>query len=48
MSKTKIINASEEEMKMVMSIYIMPETGFYEAVKSTPSIMDDPYAHVIE
>ena len=31
-----------------MQIELMPETGAYETMKSAPSIMDDPSAHVLE
>ena len=48
MSKTKIIKTSAEEMETMIQIYLMPATGAYETVKSKPSILDDPSAHVIE
>ena len=47
MSKTKIIKPYEYAMKMIMQIYLMPSTGDYDTVKSIPSRMDDPYAHVL-
>ena len=31
---------------MMMRRYIIPETGVYDTVKSTPSRMVDPYTHV--
>ena len=48
MSKTKIIKPYEYAMTMIMQIYLMPSTGDYDTVKSTPSDMDDPSAHVLE
>ena len=33
---------------MIMQRESMPATGEYATVKSTHSIMDDPYAHVTE
>ena len=32
---------------MMIQIYIMPATGVYYTVKSTPSKHYDPYAHVL-
>ena len=48
MSKTKIIKPSEYAMEKIMQIDLMPSTGVYDTVKSSPSIMDDPSAHVLE
>ena len=47
MSKIKIINPSAEAMTVVILIDVIPENVAYETVKSIPSIMDDPYAHVL-
>ena len=47
MSKQKTIKPSADAMAVMMQIYLMPKTGPYETVKSTTSIMDDPYAQVI-
>ena len=47
MSKTKIMKHSKDAMEMITKREIMVETGAYETVKSTPSRMDDKYAHVM-
>ena len=47
-SKTKIISPSEDSIEIMMQRERIPATGAYDTVKSTPSIMDDPYAHVLE
>ena len=44
----KIIRPSADAMAMKMRGYRMPPPGEYEAVKSTPSSMDDPSAHFME
>ena len=48
MSKTKIMRPSADVITVIMQREQMPATGLYDTVKSTPSSMDDPYAHVIE
>ena len=47
MSKTKIIRPSVDAIVMIMRRERMPATGAYDKVKSTPSSMDDPSAHVL-
>ena len=47
MSKIKIINPSSYEIAMMTRIYLMPATGAYETVKSTPSRMEDKLSTVI-
>ena len=48
MSKIKIINPSVDTISMMLKSYLMLGTGEQGTVKSTPSKMYDPYAHVIE
>ena len=47
-SKKKITSPSEDSIVMMMQRERMPYTGEYETVKPTPSIVDDPSAHVLE
>ena len=35
-------------MSMMIRRYIILSTGVYETLKSSPSIMDDTYAHVLK
>ena len=46
-SKTKTINPSADAIIMVIQREWIPDTGVYDTVKSTPSIMDDTFAHVM-
>ena len=48
MSKTKIMRPSEDAIDMMMKMDQIPATDAYDTVKSTTSIMDDTYEHVIE
>ena len=48
MSKTKIIRPSADAILMNTQKDWMPATSAYDTVNSTPSRMDDPYAHVLE
>ena len=48
MSKIKRIDTYEYAITMMIHRYIIPATSVYETVNSTPSIVDDPSAHVIE
>ena len=48
MSKTNIMRPSTEVIAMIMWRERMPYICAYYTVKSTHSIMDDPYAHVLE
>ena len=47
MSKTNKMRPSADEISMIMRRSRISYIGAYDTVKSTPSIMDDPYAHVI-
>ena len=47
-SKTKLIQPYAFSLAMMMQGYLMPATGTYDKVKSTPSIMYDTSKHVIE
>ena len=47
-SKKKIIRPSADTISMMMQMEHMPDTGAYDTVNSTPSIMDDLSAHVLE
>ena len=47
-SNTNIMRPYAEAIAMIMHRERMPATGAYNTLKSTPSIMDDPYAHVLE
>ena len=38
---------SSDAMLMMIQRDLMAETGVYDTVNSTPSSMDDPYAHVM-
>ena len=44
----KIINPSSDEIKMMIQRDLIPETGVYQKVNSTPSIMNYPSTYVIE
>ena len=48
MYKRKIIRPSTDAVSMMMQREWMPDTGEYNTVKSNPSSMDDPSAHVLE
>ena len=48
MYKTKLIIPFSEAMEMMIQGYLIPATGAYETVKSTPSIKDYPYAYGFE
>ena len=48
MSNTRRIENSSDAMAMTMKRDLMPATGAYDTVKSTPSSMDGPKAHVLE
>ena len=48
MSKTKIMRPSVDAIAVITRREMMPSTGEYDKVKSTPSSMDDPSAHVRE
>ena len=48
MPNTKIIRLSTEAIAMIVWRERMPATGTYDTVKSTPSSMDYPSAHVLE
>ena len=48
MSKIKIFNTSAYSSAMIIRRYIMPATGAYETVNSTPSGIYYTSAHVIE
>ena len=48
MSKTKIMRPSIDAIAVIIQRERMPAKGAYDTVKSTPSIVDDPYEHVIE
>ena len=48
MSKKKIIKPCTDAVAMMIQRDLIPETGVYETVKSTPSIMDNTYIHVLE
>ena len=47
-SKTKRTRPSEDSIAMVVRRDWMPDTGEYYTVNSTPSIMDDPSAHILD
>ena len=44
----KIINPSSDEIKMMIRRDLIPATGVYKTVNSTPSIMNYPSTYVIE
>ena len=48
MSKREIIMPSADAIAMMMWKDRIPDTGEYYTVKSTPSIIDDPFAHVLD
>ena len=48
MSKTKLIGISVDSITMVMQREQMTVTGAYDKLKSTPSIMDDLSAYILE
>ena len=48
MSNKKIIKPYEDAMTIIMQIDLMPSTGDYDTLNSSPSRMDDPSAHVLE
>ena len=48
MYKIKIINPYSDVIEMIIQRDLIPETGSYETVKSTPSIMGYPYVQVLE
>ena len=43
-----MIIPSSDEIMTTIQRYFMIATGEYETVKPTPSIMDNPYAQVLE
>ena len=43
MSKTKTIRPSADAIAMMVRMELIPETVLYDTVKSTHSIMDDPF-----
>ena len=47
MSNKKIIKPTAKELTMMIQRDIMPTNGAYKKFKSTPSHMDDTYAHVL-
>ena len=47
-SYTKIMRSSVEAVAMIIQRERMTATGSYDTVNSTPSSMDDPYAHVLD
>ena len=47
MSNTKRIKPSEDSIAMMIRRDLMPATGEYETVKSTTSILYDPYVNVL-
>ena len=47
MPKIEIINLSADAITMGIQRYLIPETGMYETVKSTPSILYYLSAHVL-
>ena len=48
MSKTKIIKPDADSIAIIMQRDIMPATGTYETLNSSPSIMDYPSARALE
>ena len=48
MSKTKIMRPSVDAIAVITRREMMPSTGEYDKVKSTPSRMYDLYANVIQ
>ena len=48
MLETKIIRPSVDAIVKMMRRDRMPVTVVYDKVKSTPTIMDDTYAHVLK
>ena len=48
MYKTKIIKPSADAMEMMIQRELVTETGAYETVKSTTSIIDDTSANALE
>ena len=44
----KIMRPSADHIFMMLRREWMPATSTYDTMKSTPSIMDDPSAHVLE
>ena len=47
-SNTNIMRTSEDSIDIIMQRKQMKAADAYDKVKSTPSRMDDPYAHVLE
>ena len=48
MSKKKLIRPSKDAITMIMQRERVPANIPYDTVKSTPSGMDDPSAHLME
>ena len=48
MIKIKIKRTSADAMSVMMKRERMSTTGAYATMKSTPSIIDDPSAHVLQ
>ena len=48
MFKIKIIGPSADANATMIKMYLMPAIDVYYTLNSTPSIMDDPYVHVLE
>ena len=48
MSNKKIMKPSAYAISVIMPRERIPATGAYDTLKSTPSIIYDPYVHVLE